>query len=92
MAREVVVTRSQTERAVEPEYLAREVRRYTPNVTVRRRVKDALSYALKQASTEDTILLAGSLYLVGEARKQVNKDTNLDRTGALNNMQPIGYD
>ena len=92
LAREVVVTRPQTERAMEPDDLAREVRRYTPNVTVRRRVKNALSYALKQASTEDTILLAGSIYLVGEARKQVNKDTNLDRTGALNNMQPIGYD
>ena len=73
LAKEVIVTKPRTERAVEPEDLARVVRKYTTNVTVRRATESALSYALKQASAEDTILLTGSLYLVGEARKHLDR-------------------
>ena len=73
LAKEVVVTKPKTERSMEPDDLVREVRRYTTNVIVRRAAESALFYALKQASAKDTILLTGSLYLVGEARKFLKK-------------------
>lgn len=67
---EIVFTRVQMERSADPEQLARSLAEPKP-----RRVIDdsrtALRTLLKEASAEEIVLVAGSLYLLGEVRPMV---------------------
>jgi dihydrofolate synthase/folylpolyglutamate synthase len=69
-AEKVIVTRhSLKERAGDPEVIAAEAGKYCKSVEVVRDVGKALERARILATKDDLILVAGSLYLVGDVKK-----------------------
>ncbi len=65
--RRAIITAPQIGRAVPAQTLADTARRHTQNVDVVPRVAQAVEQAVKTAGPRDTIVVAGSLYVVGEA-------------------------
>jgi dihydrofolate synthase/folylpolyglutamate synthase len=69
IARGYVVTAPESERAVPPDELAKRVGVITDlPVQVARSVEDAIGLAKAKAGPDGSVLVAGSLYLVGEVR------------------------
>ena len=68
-AKRVILTRAKINRALEPQKLEALAKKITPRVTIISDVKKALEYAIKTASQNDVICVAGSLYVVGEAKE-----------------------
>ena len=66
LASRVSATRPKTPRAFEPEDLRRAFGGYAP-VEVVPEVKDAVMKALDSAATDDVVVVAGSIYTIGEA-------------------------
>lgn len=64
----VVVTQAAIDRAVPAENLARIAKKYTTDVEIIPRVGAAVKKTLEQCQDEDVICVAGSLYVVGEAK------------------------
>ena len=67
VADEVIATKAKNENAGNPKTILTEARKHSSAVLVGD-VRKAVKYALKRAGTRDLILIAGSLYVVGEAR------------------------
>ena len=65
----VVVTRARIDRALPPETLYREARKIVPNTAMVSNVADAVEFALKTTLPKDAVVVAGSLYVVGEAKE-----------------------
>jgi len=63
-AKEIVFTRAANARSVEPEKLLELI----PEGTVQPSITDAIAYIRTTATPSETVLVCGSLYLVGEAR------------------------
>jgi dihydrofolate synthase/folylpolyglutamate synthase len=73
LARRIIVTRAKIGRALPPETLAREAARWCPRVRVTPAVAEALRQAVESSAPHDMTLVAGSLYVVGEAREALEK-------------------
>jgi dihydrofolate synthase/folylpolyglutamate synthase len=80
-ARRVILTRARINRAMEPEKLEPLAKKIIPGVTIIPDVKQALEHALKTAAPDEVICVAGSLYVVGEAKEALDK-------GLLNGPNP----
>jgi dihydrofolate synthase/folylpolyglutamate synthase len=81
LASRIIVVRPCTSRAAQPSRLAREVKKYLPEVVIRESVPDALRYAKDYADPDDLICVTGSLYTVGEARKVLANHISLIANG-----------
>jgi len=68
-ANQVILTRAKINRAMEAERLEPIAKKIIPRVTIISDVKQALAHAIKTASPDDIICVAGSLYVVGEAKE-----------------------
>jgi dihydrofolate synthase/folylpolyglutamate synthase len=68
-ASRVILTRATIDRAMDPQKLEPIARNILPAVTIIPDVKQALKHAIKTAAPEDVICVAGSLYVVGEAKE-----------------------
>jgi dihydrofolate synthase/folylpolyglutamate synthase len=66
LARAVVLTRSRIARAAAPEEIAARTKGLAKRVHLEADVRKALALARRLARKRDTVLVAGSLYLVGE--------------------------
>ncbi|MBU0994775.1 MAG: bifunctional folylpolyglutamate synthase/dihydrofolate synthase [Proteobacteria bacterium] len=64
----VIITKPDSERSTEPEILFNTAKTISENVTIKNSVKEALEYALETTRPDEAICIAGSLYLVGEAK------------------------
>jgi dihydrofolate synthase/folylpolyglutamate synthase len=64
-------------RAATPEELKGKTLRHEHRILLEPDVKRAYKSALKMAGPEGTVLIAGSLFLVGEIKKIVKKPTGL---------------
>ncbi|MBT8341299.1 MAG: bifunctional folylpolyglutamate synthase/dihydrofolate synthase [Desulfatitalea sp.] len=64
----VIVTQPEIDRAVPAGALAALVRQFCPDVEIKTRVDEALRFAIATSGPEDVICVAGSLYVVGEAK------------------------
>jgi dihydrofolate synthase/folylpolyglutamate synthase len=71
-ANRVILTRAKINRAMEPEMLEPIAKKITPGVTIIPDVKQALEHAIKTASGDNVICVAGSLYVVGEAKEALD--------------------
>lgn len=71
LAREVVLTRPDSERGAAPREIVRNGWTGGRSVRCRVRLKDAWALARSLARPEDTLLVAGSLYLVGDFKKHL---------------------
>ena len=67
VADEIVLTRVNMERCADPHRLAAQLSGKVPNFTIEDS-RSALEYVLDHAESNDIILVAGSLYLLGEIR------------------------
>ena len=67
----VILTRPEIDRSLPPETLAKIARRMIADVSVIPEVGPAIQYAVKVTNPADVICIAGSLYLVGDAKKAV---------------------
>jgi len=68
-ANRVILTRAKINRAMAPEKLEPLAKKIIPGVTIIPDVNQALEHALKTAAPDDVICVAGSLYVVGEAKE-----------------------
>jgi len=73
MAKRVILTRAKINRALEPEKLEALAKKMVPNVIIKSDVEQALNFAIHTASPEDVICVAGSLYVVGEAKEALEQ-------------------
>ncbi|MFO7962966.1 MAG: folylpolyglutamate synthase/dihydrofolate synthase family protein [Desulfobacterales bacterium] len=69
----LVLTRAVTDRALSVETLSAAAKPYISNVTLIDNVRTAVEYAIENASPEAMICVAGSLYVVGEAKEALEK-------------------
>ena len=69
----VVVTRSRHPRAMAPPPIVAEFARHGDEVEVAEDVSTALTLAMGMAGTRDLVCVAGSLFVVGEAIEQANR-------------------
>ena len=68
-ASQVILTRAKINRAMEAEKLEPIAKRLISRITIISDVKQALAHAIKTAAPDDVICVAGSLYVVGEAKE-----------------------
>ena len=71
-ANQVILTRAKINRAMEPQSLEPIAKKIISRVTIISDVKQALEHAVKAASPDDVICVAGSLYVVGEAKDAID--------------------
>ncbi len=69
----VIVTRPLIDRALEPEILYAEARQHLADVTCLPDVDQAVTHAMAIADPDDVICIAGSLYVVGEAKQTLSR-------------------
>ena len=69
----VVLTRPKIDRALEPDALFAATRNRVKDVTIIPEVEQAVRYALESAGDKEAICVAGSLYVVGEAKEALEK-------------------
>ncbi|MBW2569383.1 MAG: bifunctional folylpolyglutamate synthase/dihydrofolate synthase [Deltaproteobacteria bacterium] len=67
-----ILTRPKNNRAIEPEKLYSIAKKIIPDVCIIQDVGKAIKHAIKTASSNDAICIAGSLYLVGEAKEMLD--------------------
>jgi dihydrofolate synthase/folylpolyglutamate synthase len=77
LARAVILTRAAWSRAASPEEIREALPEFAEQCLVIHDLEQALETAWEMASVEDTIVLAGSLFLVGEARDLLEKKGKL---------------
>jgi dihydrofolate synthase/folylpolyglutamate synthase len=73
----VILTRPKIDRALPPEKLYPIARKMIPDIHVIPDVDNAVIHAIESASPEDAICIAGSLYVVGEAKELFEKNADL---------------
>jgi len=76
--KKLVLTRPIIDRALEPEALLPVVEPYGKETTIIPSVPDAVNHAIELTRPDEVICIAGSLYVVGEARQM------LDLSGRIN--------
>jgi len=69
----VILTSPKIDRALAPETLSAVVESFISNITIIPDVGEAVKYAIKTALPDDAVCIAGSLYLVGEAKEVLEK-------------------
>jgi dihydrofolate synthase/folylpolyglutamate synthase len=85
LADHVVVTKPQYSRALDVPFLAGVIRKLHARVTTAETVAEAISLARDGASSDDLILVTGSLYMVGDARAILA--ARPDEDGALTGLK-----
>ena len=79
LAGRVIITRAKIDRSLDPSILKQAAQRLTQNpVTIIEDVKDAVTHAVETSDSTDVVCVAGSLYVVGEAKEKF--DNNLDQS------------
>lgn len=74
----IIITKAKIDRSLEPSILKKAVQKITNNpVTIIKDVKNAVSHAIAISNNEDAVCIAGSLYVVGEAREKLIIDNTL---------------
>ncbi len=73
LCKKVIVTRPAIDRALEPDVLYDVAKQVVRNVRQFPNVEEAVSHAVKTAKPDEVICVAGSLYVVGEAKQALDK-------------------
>jgi len=77
MCRKAILTRPKIDRALAPETLYKTAKEIISDIHIIPDVDKAILYAIENASSKDVICIAGSLYVVGEAKELFEKRTDL---------------
>lgn len=70
----VITTTPNNPRSISCDKLKDKVYKYNKNVTQVKEIEKAVEYALENSKKDDVIICAGSLYMIGEVRKEVLKE------------------
>lgn len=70
----VITTTPNNPRAISCDKLKDKVYKYNKNVTQVKEIEKAVEYTLENSKKDDVIICAGSLYMIGEVRKEVLKE------------------
>ncbi|SCY69661.1 bifunctional folylpolyglutamate synthase/dihydrofolate synthase [Alkaliphilus peptidifermentans] len=70
----VVLTKPDNPRAMEPQQLSEKLVRYNKEVYVEVEIGKAVDCAFKLTKATEAIVVAGSLYMIGEARKHIREN------------------
>jgi len=73
VTQKVIFTRPKIDRGLPPETLLAEARQYGKEMMLLEDVQQAVQQAVNQAAPNDVICVAGSLYVVGEARASLSQ-------------------
>ena len=73
LCKKVIVTRPVIDRALEPDVLYDVAKQVVRNVRQFPKVEEAVTFAVKTAKPDEVICIAGSLYVVGEAKQALEK-------------------
>ncbi len=68
----VITTTPDNPRAISCEVLKEKISKYVDDIVAKPSIEEAVNYTLKNASEEDIIISAGSLYMIGTVRTLVN--------------------
>jgi dihydrofolate synthase/folylpolyglutamate synthase len=68
-----IITRAKTERALPPQKLYATAKKIISDVTTVADVAKAAKHAIETAGPDDVVCIAGSLYVVGEAKEAIEK-------------------
>jgi dihydrofolate synthase/folylpolyglutamate synthase len=68
-----IITRAKTDRALAPQRLYAVAKKIIPDVTMIPGVAAAVRQAVETASPDEVVCIAGSLYVVGEAKEAIEK-------------------
>ena len=71
LAEKIILTRAETDRAADPIDIARLLPEFNPLYHFTRNPEEALNLARKLTSDEDTILIVGSLFLIGDMQRHL---------------------
>ena len=71
----VILTRARIDRALDPQILFPVAQQLVNDTLIIPDVSEAVQYALRSASAEDAVCVAGSLYVVGEAKEALGSTT-----------------
>ena len=83
LAGKVIITQAKIDRSLDPAILKAAAERLTQGpVTIIKDVKEAVTHAIKTSKKADVVCVAGSLYVVGEAKEKF--DNNLDQSAKFN--------
>ncbi|MBU0895592.1 MAG: bifunctional folylpolyglutamate synthase/dihydrofolate synthase, partial [Candidatus Omnitrophica bacterium] len=75
----IILTKSEiAERAMDPAAIHGLITPKSKDVIITRDVKDAIDKAIQKAGPSDLVLVTGSLFVVGQARKILVKDQDYD--------------
>jgi len=77
LCQKVILTRPKIDRALSPEKLYPIAKKIISNIHVIPDVDKAIIHAIEHASPKDAICIAGSLYVVGEAKEFFEKRADL---------------
>ena len=69
----VIVTRAKTSRALDPQRLYTAAQKIISDVSIAPHVADAFRQAVETAASDEVVCVAGSLYVVGEAKEAIEK-------------------
>ncbi|BBO86634.1 bifunctional folylpolyglutamate synthase/dihydrofolate synthase [Desulfosarcina ovata subsp. sediminis] len=69
----LIVTRAKIDRSLPPETLESVARPLVPDIQIVNDVAEAVRYAIATSAPEDAVCIAGSLYVVGEAKAELDK-------------------
>ena len=85
ISNEIIVTKSQNPRAVEPKEIFQIIRNKNSNIplTLTDNARQAMKIAYQKASGNDLILITGSIFVVAETRKKLHPKESLDETEVL---------
>jgi len=69
ICKRAIITSPKIDRALAPEKLSAVAENFITDITIIPDVNEAVKYAIKTALPDDVVCIAGSLYLVGDAKK-----------------------
>jgi dihydrofolate synthase/folylpolyglutamate synthase len=73
LCRRVILTRARVDRALSPEILYSEAQKMAADISLTPDVAGAVTHAVRTARSKEVICIAGSLYVVGEAKEAFEK-------------------
>jgi len=78
-AKKIIFTKAGISRSLDPEILKKSVQDYAgASIRIIENVGEAVDYAVKTSTDSDAVCVAGSLYVVGEARNKIKNDFKPD--------------
>ena len=73
LCRRVILVEAQTDRSIDPEAMRGDALKYVRDVSVIRNIDQAITAARTSARENELVLVAGSLYVAGEARDALTR-------------------